>query len=99
MDGIVDDFILGFYDYVAPRDPNRLPDPLKQLVRGFRPRLELPSLRLKDPRRMQSEMIEQKRLLETEPISSKALEQFPKMVRNALDCGAHNRFSRAAPVR
>ncbi|MBY0371641.1 hypothetical protein K2X33_13225, partial [bacterium] len=97
--GIVRDFILGFYSYVAPQNADLLPDPLKQTVRGLRPLLEIPSLRLKDAARFSEEIdtwlkeMEEGKLL----VSHKVVEQFAKMVRNATDSGAHNRFYRVAP--
>ncbi|MEW6056170.1 MAG: hypothetical protein AB1540_06115 [Bdellovibrionota bacterium] len=93
---IIDDFIKGFYSYEAPHDI--VLDAPKQTIRGGRPLLELPFLRIKDDAVLKGELVDLLKKIESgEEISHKAIEQFDKMVRNARYSGARNRMYRAKP--
>jgi hypothetical protein len=93
---IVDDLIKGTYRYIAPSEPLRDAD--KQTLRGLRPLLELPFLRVLDETRLREELETIKGKIETSGrISEKALLQIEKTIRNARYSGAHNRIFRAAP--
>lgn len=93
--GIVDDLIRGEYRYVAPASPQAVEDAAKQTIRGIRPLLELPYLKLKDETQFREEL--ETLLHDPQGLTNKALDQFAKMVRNARYSGANNRFYRAAP--
>jgi len=72
-------------------------------VRGFRPALELPHLRILDETRLSDEVNALLGALEKGDYPSgksaeKAFEQLVKLVRNARHFGAHNRFTRADPA-
>ena len=96
---IVDDLLLGYYEYLPPAPGARTRSPQKQTVRGARPLLELPWLRLKDDRVLRLELEVLLRTVQTEEgrrdFDPKAREQFHKMVRNQRRGGAHNRFYRS----
>jgi len=95
---IVEDLLRGVYAYLPPVADEAIEDGAKQAVRGGRALLELPFLRLKDEKQLRSELnalLDQ--IKEGKPPSQKSLDQFAKMVRNAREAGAHNRFYRAPP--
>ncbi|MEK7689874.1 MAG: hypothetical protein AAB425_02520, partial [Bdellovibrionota bacterium] len=58
-------------------------------MRGARMFLELPFLKLRDPKVFEADVAN------IDQVSDKGLRQFPKMLRNSRFCGAHNRFYRA----
>ncbi len=95
--GIVHRLTEGVYRYLAPASKNVIEDPDKQTVRGLRPLLELPFLKLEDDRQFRSELTTlAKKMKSGQRLSFKAYEQFHKMVRNSRRSGANNRFYRAS---
>jgi hypothetical protein len=96
--GIVEQILRGQYQYIAPQTENNVEDKHKQTIRGIRALIELPFLRLQDSGQLEKELKELlKDVQEGKTISSKALEQFEKAVRNARFSGANNRLYRGAP--
>lgn len=96
-------FILGTYNYLPATESaiqgdekkKIKKDTDKQTIRGLRPLLEIPYLHLSDAGRdqMKKELdILIHKANEEESLSSGAMEQFEKMIRNARFEGAHNRF-------
>ena len=96
--GIVDKLISGLFDYIPPASESSIEDPDKQTIRGMRPLLELPFLRMSDEGQFRRELEDLLKKLEAGNLpSDKALEQFGKMSRNARFSGAHNIFFRSSP--
>jgi hypothetical protein len=96
--GIVRNFIMGHFAYVAPENKKDIEDAPKQTIRGLRPLVELPFLGVFDERVLRSEIEELiARVERGEVLSKKALEQFDKLVRNARYGGGHNRIFRGHP--
>ena len=85
---ILDQFIQGYYSY-RPH-PLEVPFSDKQVMRGLRPLLEIPFLRLEE----ESKHIVIKELSQIEDLSESAKYQLSKMMRNARLEAAHNRFTR-----
>jgi hypothetical protein len=94
---IVDDLVRGVYSYVGPETAANVEDAAKQTIRGLRPLLELPFLRLKDEKLLTKELAELSENAKKKGLSKKAWEQFDKMLRNARFSGANNRIYRGAP--
>lgn len=99
---IVDDLLSGQYAYVAPRDRSTLKNPIKQTVRGIRPLLELPFLKLKDETVFREELEQLLHQLQTDPDAikshadyEKALQQFQRIITNSRQSAGHNRLYRA----
>lgn len=93
---IANDIVRGLYHYVAPTSPDKIEDPAKQTVRGIRPLIELPFLRIANEDRFKSELkelIENLPKLESRAVN-KVLDQFNKATRNARFSAAHNRLYR-----
>ncbi len=102
-ENIVDDLLMGFVSYIEPaKDPETgreiVEDGPKQTIRGLRSLLEIPYTRLKQEKRLVEEIRELKQNIKDEKLSrraaEKAIEQFPKMVRNSRFSGAANRYHR-----
>lgn len=92
-DGIMHHFLKGEYAYLPPPDGAEVKD--KQTIRGLRPLLEIPFLKLTTAgeTQLQKELVEiHKKLSNHESLSTAATEQFEKMIRNARFEGGHNRF-------
>lgn len=92
---IIRDFLEGSYEYI--KGPDLAED--KQSLRGVRPLLELPFLRLKNEEQLVAELMTLLNKVKTNPdaLSGKAVEQIEKMVRNAYFGGANNRAYRSPP--
>lgn len=96
LTGTFKDFIRGLFEYVAPL--GKVDDGPKQTIRGMRPLLELPFLKLKDDTVFRRELEDLLASIQSGEIpSSKAIEQFSKMIRNARYAGANNRSYRGGP--
>ncbi len=95
---IVNDLICGLFQYLPPESEGKVEDWTKQTVRGIRPLIELPFLRVKDERQFRIELERLKIALQKgENISDKAFDQFQKMIRNIRNGGGHNRIYRGKP--
>jgi hypothetical protein len=97
FDEIIPNFFEGTYRYLAPKS-QAVEDGDKQTIRGFRPLIELPFLQIKDETVLREELsLLLKKVQGNRRLSSKALDQFAKMVRNSRFLGGHNRIYRSAP--
>ena len=86
--------IRGIYRYLPPVD--LVEDADKQTVRGLRAIFELPFLRLESEAQLHKELLALIEKAKSQGrISGKAMEQFPKLVRNSRYSGANNRIYRA----
>lgn len=95
-DYIIDDFIRGYYRYLAPFDEAERPQ--KQTVRGIRALLEFPFLDVQDPEQLKRELlILTKELNAGSTIDEKAIEQIGKAIRNGRNSLADNRILRGEP--
>jgi hypothetical protein len=100
MGGIIDSLVQGHYSYLAPVEGYKVEDEAKQIIRGMRPLLELPFLELENDAQFRKELTNLLHEVTNGRNPSdldKALSQFDKMVRNARESGAHNRFHRGGP--
>ena len=88
---VFSDFVCGNYHYVAPPTGGRVED--KQTIRGLRPLVQLPFLRVADETQIRSEM--QAIIDSGGELSPKARLQFAKLQRNSVLGGANNRFRQA----
>ena len=94
---ILDNFLNGYLQYLAPKSGVELRDPDKQTIRGLRALLEILFLRF-DPASAAQMAKELKTLIEhSSAISNGAKEQLIKMIRNARSEAAHNRFNSSIP--
>ena len=93
--GIVRKMLLGLYEYIAPATGVQVEDGAKQTVRGLRPMIELPFLKMENEDVFRQEIAAMRKdLSEGKKPSGKAMEQYDKAVRNARFSGAHNRILR-----
>ncbi len=88
-------FIEGEYAYLKPKEEDSATASSKQTIRGLRPLLEIPFLKLSESGKQQ--MIREltsvlAQFQQGHDLSDDAYEQFKKMIRNARFEGAHNRF-------
>jgi len=95
---VIERFFAGVYDYIAPDRSvytSRDTDTAAQIIRGFRPLLEIPFLRASAGNRqilVELETLISELKTSDKPLSEKAVEQFDKMIRNARFGGARNRL-------
>jgi hypothetical protein len=95
---ILSSFLRGELEYL--KSPDNMEDLDKQTVRGLRPFLEIPFLTLTDAgsQVMEAELNlllqKARESNESKFLSSGAMEQFEKLIRNARFEGGHNRFVR-----
>lgn len=91
---IFKNFFLGEYDYLPPMDKKEIPEE-KQTIRGLRPLIEIPFLRLSKNGEVQLKLELDKLITNIKnggTLANDALLQFEKLMRNAHFEGAHNRF-------
>jgi len=94
-DYIVSDLIRGEYRYIAPSGGETIKDTDKQTIRGVRSLVELPFLTVRDSTRLKSELQALiTKLKKGDRLTSKSIEQFDRIIRNARLGGAHNRIYR-----
>ena len=94
---IVNNLLRAEYQYLPPEKGQSIEDAEKQTVRGMRPLVELPFLRIKDERRFREELRQLQVSAEADqPLSRKAIDQFNKMTNNVRFGGGHNRIYRGA---
>lgn len=92
---IINDFLMGLYSYIPPA-LEKQEDFDKQVIRGIRPLIELPFIKLKDEGQLKKELyILIDNIKSDKTITRKAIEQIDKIVRNARFSGANNRIYRS----
>lgn len=92
LQGTISDLVRGYINYIDPVSKSATEDPAKQMIRGFRPLLELPFVIYKDETVLRNELV----TLAKTALSPRAEEQITKLVRNARFSAANNRFYRGS---
>ncbi len=95
---VIDNFVRGYFSFFKPEQEMDTLEHAATTIRGIRPLLELPFLKMSGQDQFENELAQiSEEINKGNKVASHDLTQFAKMFRNSFHGGANNRIWRGAP--